>query len=793
MEQLPPQPLSDHAPSQEPPRRPKQRRIDERDRKRAARACNGCRRLKEKCDGGIPCRRCVRLRRHCEFQSPGRESDALPRHSANSRPPTRRQDAESAERIGHLERLLKHYAGDVNLDLDNLRDLAGTVDKDTVPESRPEPPASQSSEYLDAEEEKFTVQPVGNNITHYSGEFSHWNFSMRIKQWLEHCANDNPNGLQFKEYYRPEELQSRSNAFAALNALPPRFVADFLVQAFFTHAETNYYYVDKNWLLEKLDVAYNNPSALTTRDVGTVCVLFVVLAIGTQYAYLDSSARGSQEPDRGGAFSEDAIGVSFYQQASKLLPDVITISSLECVQACLLLGIYTLPLDASGLSYVYLNLSVTLAIQNGMHRRYPGEGLDPIVRETRNRIWWTAYTTQKRVSIFHGRPISFDSQYTDSEWPVDRPSILPAQSPAHVPAMLATLELHDLLGKISREVAVLKNQAKGGTVDTLNRLVDFDALLHQWWEDLPEATCRKGLEPSPLMRRSDMHLRLEYCLVRMFTGRPFIFLGMPTRSPASATSSPQDALSQPSPSKRTSQRRRSGSQNQSASRRSDARDKLVRDCVDAALDVIDVCKALRNTIGLARASYTEFSACRSALLIIITQCLQERTPRLRQALREGVSMIKLMSTGGESARSEASLIEVFERAIARLDATEAAASTPAESNYSRFKQWEMMWKKESLPPGSMVDGDPSPSTTLGPMPPPPPMNSFSGSTTPGLGLQGTETQGNLPSTAPMDWSFASFPQTVDEFSSMFGYDFQGGPDGNGMDASDPGRMGMWLG
>lgn len=149
-----------------------------------------------------------------------------------------------------------------------------------------------------------------------------------------------------------------------------------------------------------MDVAYNNPSALTTRDVGTVCVLFVVLAIGTQYAYLDSSARGSQEPDRGGTFSEDAIGVSFYQQASKLLPDVITISSLECVQACLLLGIYTLPLDASGLSYVYLNLSVTLAIQNGMHRRYPGEGLDPIVRETRNRIWWTAYTTQKYVLQF---------------------------------------------------------------------------------------------------------------------------------------------------------------------------------------------------------------------------------------------------------------------------------------------------------------------------------------------------------------------------------------------------------
>lgn len=189
-------------------------------------------------------------------------------------------------------------------------------------------------------------------------------------------------------------------------------MADFLVHAFFTHAETNYYYVDRGWLLEKLDLAYSSTSALTTRDVGTVCILFIVFAIGTQYAYLDSAARGSQENDLGGSFSEDAIGVSFYQQACKLVPDVITISSLECVQACLLLGIYTLPLDASGLSYVYLNLAVTLAIQNGMHRKYPGEGLDPVVRETRNRVWWTAYTTQRFVTSARAAVASMGADYS---------------------------------------------------------------------------------------------------------------------------------------------------------------------------------------------------------------------------------------------------------------------------------------------------------------------------------------------------------------------------------------------
>lgn len=130
-------------------------------------------------------------------------------------------------------------------------------------------------------------------------------------------------------------------------------------------------------------------------------MLFIILAIGTQHAYLDSCT--DQPPDGlpntaasgTGPFSEDAVGVMFYQQACRLVPDVITIASLESVQACLLIGLYTLPLDASGLSYIYLNLAVKLAVQNGMHRKYIGEGLDPAIRETRNRVWWTAYVTEK--------------------------------------------------------------------------------------------------------------------------------------------------------------------------------------------------------------------------------------------------------------------------------------------------------------------------------------------------------------------------------------------------------------
>lgn len=185
---------------------------------------------------------------------------------------------------------------------------------------------------------------------------------------------------------------------ASLSSLPPRYVADFLVHAFFNHAETSYFYVERHWLNDKLDLVYENSASLTRRDVGTVCMILIIFAIGTQYAYLDSRNERGGPPNAAvdsSPFSEDTIGIMFYQQACRLVPDVITISSLESVQACLLIGLYTLPLDASGLSYIYLNLAVKLAIQNGMHRKHPGDGIDPVIRETRNRVWWTVYTTEK--------------------------------------------------------------------------------------------------------------------------------------------------------------------------------------------------------------------------------------------------------------------------------------------------------------------------------------------------------------------------------------------------------------
>lgn len=137
--------------------------------------------------------------------------------------------------------------------------------------------------------------------------------------------------------------------------------------------------------------------------------------------------------------------------------------------------------------------------------------------------------------------------------------------------------------------------------------------------------------------------------------------------------------------------------------RSKGRSTIVIDCVEAALEIIDLCRLLRDETGLARASYTEFSSCRAALLVILAQSLTKRTERLRNALEQGMCLIKTMSMGVGSARSSVNVIEALERAMRRLEAwleTQAQNAEVVDSGYERFKNWEMLWKNGPATPAT---------------------------------------------------------------------------------------------
>lgn len=164
---------------------PKRRRVADNARVRSAKACQRCRRLKEKCDGQQPCQRCSRSGRDCEFAPAGisgsagvvktepaaavRTRQALaPGASAFSAGDASVVGAENArleERAKCLERLVQHLLGDVPMDLNNLRRMAEKAGQRTGAgsESSSARAGTEDLDDLTLEDENFTVKTLSQS------------------------------------------------------------------------------------------------------------------------------------------------------------------------------------------------------------------------------------------------------------------------------------------------------------------------------------------------------------------------------------------------------------------------------------------------------------------------------------------------------------------------------------------------------------------------------------------------------------------------------------------------------
>lgn len=201
-----------------------------------------------------------------------------------------------------------------------------------------------------------------------------------------------------------------------------------------------------------------------------MAIILTIFAIGAQYAHLESP-RHPPNNNRAPEFSEENVGATFYRNAIRLLPEIIEISSLESVQACLLFGIYALPVDASGLGYIYTNLAIRLGMQNGMHRKCRDRSFSDKMTETRNRVWWTAYSLERcasqqckmtstpsnvrnrKISIFHGRPLSVIRLDIDADLPKCQDA--DQGKPLHIARAIASLQLVHFLEDFFSQMQVI--------------------------------------------------------------------------------------------------------------------------------------------------------------------------------------------------------------------------------------------------------------------------------------------------------------------------------------------------
>jgi hypothetical protein len=228
---------------------------------------------------------------------------------------------------------------------------------------------------------------------------------------------------------------------------------------------------------------------------------------------------------------------------------------------------------------------------------------------------------------------------------------------------------------------LLRTSSKQKIASTLSHLLDTKRALATWWQSLPKVIIHPDISHGFSSWRAAMHVRLEYCLVRLFVGRP-VLLNRSCSQPHSEASPESEEMNC------TNGPLEFGKK--PASRRLE----LVNDCVSAAQEALDICRSLRDyTPGLARASYIEYSSCRASLLVLIACSVQDETCQFYDLLQHGLDMICEMSAAGDSARSEVSLIESLERALSHLQPVDLQTSNhnstaASHRRYDSFKSWE---------------------------------------------------------------------------------------------------------
>lgn len=306
----------------------------------------------------------------------------------------------------------------------------------------------------------------------------------------------------------------------------------------------------------------------------------------------------------------------------------------------------------------------------------------------------------------------------DADFPRDIPEMPDEDGPLSIERMVISIKLINYLEDFMLEIQLLRKRDRKELSSIIARLAEMRRELTSWWASIPESAFNVDKSLDGQAFRSCMHLRLLYCLIRMFIGRPFLFTG--GRLAEESPSSPPDTRKTPQTEHPIKARENSTTSTIDSKKRPSRRITLVQTTIDAAIEALDLCATLyEGNEGLARASYIEYSSCRASMLALIAYSIQEQTDQYRSIMQKGLQMSREMSAAGESARAESTLIEALERAVARLQMFGAGWQQRRESHaglvgvhgspggghgpagqyprrhistYDQFKHWQHNWK-----------------------------------------------------------------------------------------------------
>ncbi|KAH8901297.1 hypothetical protein GQ53DRAFT_835153 [Thozetella sp. PMI_491] len=343
-------------------------------------ACRKCHARKIKCSGGKPCTACTQSSCETDCTYP-------------------RRDRQLKVSQSYIEALLEEN--------ERLRQAGG----EKGPAAAPAEPSTTTGRGGAAQEQNegaarnplFDDRPWFLHMTASDtpiliGEAADAAFATRVRQAL---SGGQSGHIPRVNYPSDGTLSSLKTSHCPLPS-PGR--ARFLVRAAMRTVSECFHIVLRSAVFEGLDRFLQNPTAT---ESSLACKFWALLALGEVYSVRAAS-------------SEFAFpGLSYFTQASRLVPMVQERPILDSIESILLLCLYSLASNRRHSAFSLAGVALRYGVVMGLHLNIPEAQLsDRATREHRNRLWWSAYMFDRMLSSRLGQPASIQ----DDDIHVDFPS-----------------------------------------------------------------------------------------------------------------------------------------------------------------------------------------------------------------------------------------------------------------------------------------------------------------------------------------------------------------------------------
>ncbi|KAI5461586.1 fungal-specific transcription factor domain-containing protein [Mariannaea sp. PMI_226] len=413
-----------------------------------------------------------------------------------------------------------------------------------------------------------------------------------------------------------------------VSQFPSQAGAESLVNIFFSVGQANYYILHEPWFWPKLSEIYHKNSFIHT-DYQFIGLALMTFAIASQYT-------GNRSNNR-----TIVPGMKYFQDAQRLLPQILAEPCLESVQTCLMMASYLLPIRGAGPSYIYIRLAMQMAVAQGLHKANSGHEISSAVREIHSRVFWSTYINERRITGDLGYKGVI--QISEIECPPPQKcSELDEGKTSQIDRFIAFRELSLLFDE------ALQLRKYGNTsVDFRNacsRLRGWNRSLHSNVQRLVNWSLRANAD-----------LQIHYHLCWTYLGRVDLIRII------------QDYLNN----------RRAGLHMENDEPNGPSVT-LATLCVDSAYKIINLINLLLQEHQLAKFSHTDFHSCSSATTIILLDSIIHPSSEGGLKVATGMQALRFMAAENSKALKSLKYIEGLVQEINEVLAYLYGRTTPSE-------------------------------------------------------------------------------------------------------------------